>query len=69
MDRVGLTTVVAQCRPHAVHVHAWTVGGAGLGYTPWVAPQCGHAWSVWSVTVDGPVIGSTLRTVGFHLEA
>lgn len=54
--RCGLTTMVAQSMPHAVHVHACTVGGAGCGCTPVVVPQPGQpsSRSMGSVTVDGP---------------
>jgi hypothetical protein len=43
MDRVGLATVHAQCRPHAVHVAASTVGEvAVIRCTPWVVPHPGQ---------------------------
>jgi hypothetical protein len=52
---VGLTTVVAQCRPHAVHGHSWTVGGAGGGCPPGAVPHSGQVspLPVGSVAVDG----------------
>jgi hypothetical protein len=45
-------TARAKSRPHTAHVHAWTRGAAGVSCTPSVAPQCGHASLVGSVTVD-----------------
>jgi len=43
MDRAGLATVVAQCRPHAVHIAASTlVEVPVIRCTPWVAPHPGQ---------------------------
>ena len=53
-DRAGLTTVTAQSMPHTAYVHAATLGGAGVGCTPWMAPHPGQvSASVESVAVKG----------------
>ena len=59
MDRAGLTTVVAQCRPHPAHLHAWTWGEVVpvIRCTLWVAPHPGQSASVGSVTVDWSSLG------------